>query len=128
MNSIDWRRLLKLWKTPLLGISGMILLGYWSEVAQFFLFTHHLFWIFAIILLLNPVYETFGPGDAKTRKKGRMPPQPSAKAWARRKAHKRERAPASENAAVRLVQLHKQKEAVDRQIENLTDKHRANRN
>jgi len=132
MNSIDWHRLFKLWMPPLIGISGMVLLGYWFVVAQFFLFTHHLFWMVGIILLINPVSETFWPSAVETRKKGRISAQPSAKGRARREVCKhmdrQKPAAASENAAVRLVQLHKQMEAVDRQIEKLTDKHHANRN
>ena len=132
MNSIDWRRLFKLWMPPLAGILGMILLGYWFEVARFFLFTHHLFWMVGIILLINPLSETFWPTDTKTRKKGQISPQPSAKARARREVRKhtdgRKPVSASETIVERLTRLHKQKEAVDRQIEKLADKHQVNRN
>ena len=128
MNSIDWRRLFKLWMPPLGGISGMILLGYWFDVARFFLFRHHLFWMVGMILLINPLSETFWPTDTKTRKKRRISsPQPSAKARARREVRKhmdgQKPASASETIVERLTRLHKQKEAVDRQIEKLTEKH-----
>ncbi|MEO5886347.1 MAG: hypothetical protein ABIQ77_01675 [Anaerolineales bacterium] len=132
MSFWDWRKILKIWGPPLAGIAGMVLLGRLFEVAHFFLFAHHLFWIFAVILLINPVSETFWPSDTKTRMKGRKLPQPSAKARVRRETLKhsdtQKPASASETPTGRLAQLHKQKEAVDQKIEKLTDKHHANRN
>ena len=132
MNSIDWRRLFKLWMPPLGGITGMILLGYWFEVARFFLFRHHLFWMVGIMLLINPLSETFWPSAAVTRKKGKISPQPSAKARARRETHKhmdkQKRTPTSETAFGRLARLQKQKEAVDQEIEKMTNKEHASRN
>jgi len=130
MSFWDWRRILKIWGLPLAGIAGMALLGRLFEVAQFFLFAHHLFWIFAVILLLNPLSETFWPSP-ELKKKKRILPQPSSKTRVRKEASRQNsQKPISalENAPRRLTQLHKQKEAVDRQIEKLTDKHRENRN
>ena len=130
MSLWDWRKNLKIWGPPLAGIAGMVLLGRLFEVARFFLFAHHLFWIFAVMLLLNPLSETFWPSPEQKKKK-RILPQSSSKTWARKEASKQNsQKPISvlENTLKRLTQLHKQKEAVDRQIEKLTDKHRENRN
>jgi len=46
----------------LIGIPGMLALAGWGAgVARFLLFTHHLFYLFALMLLLNPILETFWP-------------------------------------------------------------------
>ena len=125
MNLGDWRKALKLWAPPLIGIPAMLLLGYWFEIARFFLFAHHLFWIVGGFLLINPVIETFWP-SAKEEKRQPLSPQPSAKA--RRRAKERKRAakqkptPVSETPTERLARLQKQKEAVDQQIQHLTAK------
>ena len=95
MNFWDWRRLLKLWGRPLAGIAGMLLLGRLFEVAYFFLFVHHLFWIFAVMLLLNPLSETFWPSAELKKKKSILPqslPNPGrgqqrANVWKRRDTH-----------------------------------------
>jgi len=116
---------LRLWLPPLVGIPAMLLLGYWFEVARFFLFAHHLFWIAGIILLINPVAETFWPSPTSENSKRKpAPPQPSSRA--RRRAEARQRpttqtpAPAAETPAERLARLQKQKEAVEQKIEKLT--------
>jgi len=108
-------------------ISGMLLLAYWFEVARYFLFTHHLFWMIGIFLLINPVSETFWPDPSTQKKKRRITSSgPSAKAWARQEARKwmdgQKHASSSESILEQLVRLHKQKEAVDQQIEKLTKK------
>ena len=120
MNSWDWRRILKIWGPPLAGIAGMILLGRLFEVARFFLFVHHLFWIFAVMLLLNPLSETFWPGPEQKKKK-RILPQPSPKARARTEARKlmeKQKLPSA--PAERLARLIKEKEVVDQKIEKLS--------
>jgi hypothetical protein len=121
MKFKDWRRLLKTWMPPLIGISVMLLLGYWFEVAWFFLFTHHLFWVIGVFLLINPMAETFWPSAAPERK-GRPKPQPSARARQRREAHQRlaQSKGSSETPMERLARLRKLKEGVERQIERLT--------
>lgn len=87
------------------------------------LFSHHLFWIVGIILLINPVTETFWPSP-KSRKRRKQPPKPSKKAREREEARKRKSgkkpAPVSSTPAGRLALLLRQKQAVDRQIEKLT--------
>jgi hypothetical protein len=120
MKFKDWRRVLKLWAAPLIGISVMLLLGYGFEVARFFLFTHHLFWIIGVFLLINPMAETFWPSAASERK-GRPKPQPSARARQRREAHQRlaQSKGSSETPMERLARLRKLKESVERQIERL---------
>ena len=50
---------LRVWLPPLVGIPAMLLLSFWFEVARFFLFTHHLFWMIDGFLLINPVIEAF---------------------------------------------------------------------
>ncbi len=116
---------LRLWLPPLVGIPTLLLLGGWSETARFLLFTHHLFWIAGIILLINPIAETFWPSAAQ-EKKDRAKPQPSSKARARREARKltekQKPAFASETPAERLARLQKRKEVVDQEIEKLVPK------
>lgn len=129
MNFRDWRRLLRVWALPLIGVPAMLLLGYWFEAARFLLFTHHLFWMIGIISLIQPVSETFWPSPASTKSKSKpAPPQPSAKARARREARKlvakQRPAPTTETPAERLARLQKQKEALDQNIEKLTTKDR----
>ena len=120
MSHWDWRRLLKLWGPPLAGIAGMILLGRLFEVARFFLFVHHLFWIVAVMLLLNPLSETFWPSPGM-KKKNRIVPQPSAKALTRAEARKRmEKQKLPTAPAERLARLLKEKEVVDQKIEKLS--------
>ena len=78
-----------------------------------------LFWMFGIILLINPVSETISP-SAPQETRGRPTPRPSSKAQIRAEA-RRARAkskpwPASEAPAERLARLQRDKEAVDRKI------------
>ena len=87
MSFWDWRKILKVWGPPLAGIAGMVLLGRLFAVAHFFLFVHHLFWIAAVMLLLNPLSETFWPSPELKKKKPILP-QPSAKSRARAEARK----------------------------------------
>ena len=65
----------------------LMLVGRLFEVAYFFLFVHHLFWIVAVMLLLNPLSETFWPSPDVNKRK-QILPQPSAKARARAEARK----------------------------------------
>ncbi len=124
MSFKNWRGMLKVWAPPLIGIAAMLLLGYGVEAARFFLFAHHLFWIIGIILLINPISETFWPNPAKGKSKPKAAPRPSAKTRARAEARKltaqHKPASASESPAERLVRLQKKKEAIDQKIENLT--------
>ena len=113
-------RLLRLWGPPLAGIAGMVLLGRLFAVAHFFLFAHHLFWIFAVMLLLNPLSETFWPSPEQKKKK-RILPQPSPKARARAEARKLiEKQKHPSVPAERLARLLKEKEVVDQKIKKLT--------
>lgn len=113
-------RPLRVWGLPLAGIAGMVLLGRLFEVAYFFLFAHHLFWIFAVMLLLNPLSETFWPSPEQKKKKPILP-QPSAKARARSEAHKRmEKQKLPSAPAERLARLLKEKEVVDQNIKKLS--------
>ncbi|MGH2521480.1 MAG: hypothetical protein ACRDH2_03155 [Anaerolineales bacterium] len=93
MNFRDWRRLLKIWAPPLIGI----------------------------ILLINPVAETFWPSQAQERR-GRPVPQPSTQVRARREAQmlRAKQKPASETPTERLARLQRHKEALDQKIKKLT--------
>ena len=118
---------IRLWTPPLIGIPAMLLLGFWFPVARFFLFTHHLFWMIGIFLLINPVAEAFWPSPASEKSKRKpAPPRPSSRARQRAEARQRtatrKPAPASEAPAERLARLQKQKEAVERDIDQLTAK------
>ena len=118
MSHWDWRRLLKIWGPPLAGIAGMVLLARLFPVAHFFLFVHHLFWIFAVMLLLNPLSETFWPSP-ELKKKKQILPQPSAKARARKLMEKQKHPSAP---AERLARLLKEKEIVDQKIKKLSSR------
>lgn len=121
MGFRDRRRRLRIWLPPLVGIPAMLLLGYRFEVAQYFLFAHHLFWVVGIILLINPVAETFWPSAAPARR-DRPKPRPSARARLRRHArqHPTQSKAAPETPVERLARLRGQKEGVEHQIEELT--------
>ena len=113
-------RLLRVWIPPLAGISGMVLLGRLFPVAHFFLFVHHLFWIVAAMLLINPLSETFWPSP-EIKKGKQILPQPSAKARARAEARKlmdTQKLPST--PAERLAHLLEEKEVVDQKIKKLT--------
>ena len=123
MRKIDFDalpRLLRLWGPSLAGIAGMVLLARLFAVAYFFLFMHHLFWMFSVILLLNPLGETFWPSPEKKKKK-QILPQPSPKARARIEARKHmEKQKLPSAPAERLERLLKEKEVVDQKIEKLS--------
>lgn len=120
MSLWDWRRLLKIWGLPLAGIAGMVILARLFAVAHFFLFVHHLFWIFAVTLLLSPLSETFWPSPEQKKKK-RILPQPSPKARARAEARKlMEKQKLPSVPAERLARLLKEKEVVDQKIKKLS--------
>lgn len=125
LNFKDLPRKLRVWAPPLIGIPVMLAFGISTDVGRYFLFAHHMFWIVGIILLINPVTETFWP-SSRGEKRHRPPPQPSARARRRAEAHKRtaKQKPVltSETPAERLARLQKQKEAVDQKIEKLTTK------
>ena len=125
LNFKDLPKKLRVWAPPLIGIPAMLLLGSWFEVARYFLFAHHLFWIVGIMLLINPVAESFWP-SSRGEKRGRPPPQPSAsarrRAETRKRLAKRKPAPLSETSAERLARLQEEKVAVDQKIEKLTGK------
>ena len=108
----DWRKVLKLWASLF-------------EVARYILFMHHVFWMVGVILLFNPVGETFWPSAAQ-EKHGQPTPRPSGKAQiravARRARAKSKPWPASEGPAERLARLRQDKEAVDQKIGHLTNK------
>lgn len=119
----DWRTVVNVWMPVLIGIPAMLLLGYWFEVARFFVFVHHLFWIVSVILLINPVIETLWPSAGPGKKRDRLPPQPSARARQRREAHKLKAsdkgASVSEAPTERLARLQQAKKALDQNIEKL---------
>ncbi len=125
MRKIDFNfntlpRLLRVWGPPLAGIAGMVLIGRLFAVAHFFLFVHHLFWIASVILLLNPLSETFWPSP-EIKKRKQILPQPSPKARARAEARKlmeKQKLPSA--PAERMARLLKEKEVVDQKIEKLT--------
>ena len=123
----DWRRLLKLWAPPLIGIPAMLLLASLFELAQFLLLMHHIFWIVSFFLLMNPVSELFWPSvPRETRTRGRPSPRRSAKARARAEAYQSMARPwpASETPAERLDRLQRDKDTLDRRIEKLANKER----
>ena len=68
----DLPEILRLWAPPLLGVLVMIVLARWFEVAWYFLFTHHLFWIIGVILLIDPVFKTF---SSSTPQKDKVSPK-----------------------------------------------------
>ena len=122
MGLWDWRKILKVWGPPLAGIAGMVLLGRLFAVAHYFLFVHHLFWIASVILLLNPLSETFWPSP-EVKKRKEITPQPSAKAWARAEARKLiEKQKLPSVPAERLARLLKEKEVVDQKIKKLASR------
>lgn len=113
---------LRLWVPPLAGIATMLLLGYGSEIARYFLFGHHLFWIIAIILLINPLAETFWSAKPKQGKRlASRRSAPKAQRWSKQRepSVKQPPAPATETPAERLARLQRQKGGVDREIEQL---------
>ncbi len=121
-NFEHWRRMFKLWAPPLLGILAMVLLAFWVEVARFFLFVHHLFYMITAFLLINPVTETFWPGP-EVKKRKQILPQPSAKARTRieaRKLMEKQKFPSA--PAERLARLLREKEEVDQKIEKLSNR------
>jgi hypothetical protein len=121
----DWRRILKLWARPLIGIPALLLLASLFEVARFLLFMHHIFWMFSAFLLLNPVIELFSPSVPREIR-GRPSPRRSAKARvrveARNSMEKPKAWPASETRAERLARLQRNQDTLDRRIEKLADK------
>ncbi|MCE7981803.1 MAG: hypothetical protein DYG89_11460 [Caldilinea sp. CFX5] len=70
---------LRLWLPPLIGIPAMLALAWWSEVAWFLLFAHHLFWMMGSILLINPVLKTFPPPVTHKNKTRPAAPKLAAK-------------------------------------------------
>lgn len=65
-------RWLRLWGPALVGVPGLLALGIWGgAAARFLLFTHHLFYLFAAMLLINPVAETFWPAKSSSRRRAK---------------------------------------------------------
>ena len=86
---------------------------------------HHIFWIVSFFLLMNPVIELLSPSvPRETRKRGRSFPRRSAKARARAEAYKSMVMPwpASEALAERLDRLQRDKDILDRRIEQLANR------
>jgi|SRR5579859_1345243 len=127
LNLSDWRKALRLWAPPLIGIPAMLLLAGLFDLARFLLFMHHLFWILSFFLLMNPVSELFWPSVPREIR-GRPSPRRSAKARARAETPasvaKPKPWPAVEAPAERLARLQQHKETLDRKIEKLADKER----
>lgn len=127
MNS-NFKDLLKVWALPLLGIPVMILLGFWSEVASYFLFTHHLFWILGVILLIGPIAQTLSPDPTQKGMVRPLPLQPATKTRSHTKARQhrieQKQAPAAETPVERLARLQRQKKAVDQTIEQFSTRNR----
>jgi len=79
----------RLWAPPVLGIPAMLILSELFVPARYLLFNHHLFWFFGVILLINPVTESFWPGPDRRQGKrfrGRRPVRARSKlgrAWFR---------------------------------------------
>lgn len=95
LNRKDLATMLKVWTLPLVGILAMLLLGFWSEIAGYFLFAHHLFWIIGITLLISPI------------------------AWTLRSSSTQRGGARAETPAERLAHLQQQKKAVDQKMEQL---------
>jgi len=116
---------IRLWAPPLIGIPAMLALGLSVKELGFLLFGHHLFWMIGILLLINPVSETYWPSPTREKSK-HHPGPPSRSSKVRRRAESRKRMtkakPAStlETPAERLARLQKEKEAVDKELERLT--------
>lgn len=68
----------RLWGLPLAGVAALFALGNWGgEAARFLLFRHHLFYLLAVMLLMNPTFETFWPSPERSggaRSPGRYRP------------------------------------------------------
>ena len=91
----DLPTMLKVWALPLVGILAMLLVGFWSETASYFLFTHHLFWIIGITLLISPI------------------------AWTLRSSPTQKGGTRAETPAERLTRLQQQKKALDQKMKKL---------
>ena len=121
VNFKDLRGIIRRWAPALIGIPAMLLLAAWFDVARFFLFGHHLFWIVGAILVIISLSQT--PSSAPQKRKGS---RSSIKSRQQAEAHKRPVKPkpatTSETPAERLARLRKQKEAVDQKIEKITAK------
>ena len=125
LNLRDWRKLLKLWAPTLIGISVMLLLASLFEVARFFLFVHHIFWMFSVFLLINPVIELFSPSlprEIRARPSPRSSTKARVRAEAQKSLTKPKPWPASETPAERLGRLQRNKDTLDRNIETLAKK------
>lgn len=113
------KRLLKLWSLPLLGISALLAWAYWGGAsARYLLFTHHLFWMAAAMLLINPITETIWPSQKKQREQPERSPIRTSR---RLEGKQKRRAPAStaeqEAASTRLARLLQEKQAVEKELE-----------
>lgn len=68
LNFKDLRGMIRRWAPALIGIPAMLLLAAWFDVARFFLFGHHLFWIVGAILVIISLSQT--PSGATQKRKG----------------------------------------------------------
>lgn len=72
MRSKSIPRRVRLWAPPAIGIPALLALGVWGgNVPRFLLFTHHLFYLFSAMLLINPVIETTWPSKRASKRKRR---------------------------------------------------------
>lgn len=113
------RQIIRQWAPVLIGIPAMLLLSALWDVARFFLFGHHLFWMIGSILAIISLGR-----DTASMTRKRKAAQSSIKARQPVKAPKR---PAKSKPALpietpsdRLARLQKDKEVVDRKIEQLS--------
>lgn len=101
---------LKVWTLPLIGIPALLVWASWGgDAVRFMLFTHHLFWIAAFILLYLPVTETLWPSSTSQQR-----------AQARQGEVDQKSTSPAESPAERLARLRQEKESVDRKLENLS--------
>ncbi len=122
---LNWqtKRILKLWAPAATGIATMLLLASWSPAMSFVLFTHHLFWIVAGILLINPVATTLRPSSEVRLERGlaaQRLKKDRQQAETRKPAARVPPASTSETVTERLARLRDEKQAVEQRIERMT--------
>lgn len=122
---LNWltKRILKLWAPAVTGIAAMMLLARWSPGMSFVLFTHHLFWIVAGILLINPVATTLWPSSGVRLERGlatQRLKKDRQQAETRKPAARVPPPSTSETVTERLARLRDEKQAVEQRIERMT--------
>ena len=122
---LNWqtKRILKLWAPAATGIATMMLLASWSPAMSFVLFTHHLFWIVAGILLINPVATTLWPSPEVRIERGlasQRLKKDRQQAETRKAVVRVPPASTSETGTERRARLQNEKQAVEQQIERMT--------